>query len=497
MGLYGWITFVACTGQLTLALLAALLGRRSRLSLVLTLLSLDFFLWNFASLAYELSGKEAWHWLDVASSPLSAPLALNFLLVFLGERQRYGKLLLAAYAYFGVISAAALSAFFFEWARRFSWSLTWSYAHLFGLLPVIAWGTFLLVRHVRHTADRDERSRSLLLLAGFAVLAILGLVELLGGAGARLPPLANVGALVCNIFVVLAALRFQLLDQAFTSASFLRVLAMGTLAFCAFVVVFRSAGTSTAALAVGLAIGTLALTAASLQLGNALAARRERMRELATLGRFSAELAHNLKNPVAALKGSAQLLKEELKQKGSIERQAEFVDLILEQTERVQRSLEQYQQLGKVQPIFKPIQLNEIVRDVMKLSAWRVPGITVRLELEEGLPTIMGDARLVEETIENLVSNALEAMAPGGTLVVRTELHPVDRMIALSVADSGSGMNAATRARAFDDFFTTKSHGMGMGLAFVRRVVDAHGGRVSVSSQQGRGTTVRVQLPSV
>ena len=131
----------------------------------------------------------------------------------------------------------------------------------------------------------------------------------------------------------------------------------------------------------------------------------------------------------------------------------------------------------------------------MKLSAWRVPGITVRLELEEGLPTIRGDARLVEETIENLVSNALEAMAPGGTLVVRTELHPVDRMIALSVADSGSGMNAATRARAFDDFFTTKATGHGLGLALVRRVAEAHGGEVALFSKEGAGTTVRMFFP--
>ena len=496
MGLHGWITFVACTGQLAVALLAALLGRRSRLSLVLTLLSLDFFFWNFAALAYDLSGKEAWHWLDVASSPLSAPLVLHFILIVVGRRQQYGALLALAYAYFGVISGAAALAFFFEWARKFSQSLVWSFAHLLGLIPVIVWGTFLLILHLRNATHQDERARAQLLLAGFGVLALSGLLELVGGAGVSLPPVANVGVLVCNVFLVLAALRFQLLDQALSSRSFLRVLGLGTLGFCAFVVVFRFAATNTALLAVGLTVGTVALATASVQIGSAWSARQERMRQPAAFGRFSAELAHNLKNPVAALKGAAQLLKQELKQHGSIEHQSEFIDLILEQTERVRASLEQYQQLGKVQPAFKTVQLNQVIHDVMKMSAWTVPGVTVQLELEEGLAPINGDAQLVREAIENLVSNALEAMSPGGILVIRTKPDLVDGLIVLSVQDSGMGMDARTQERAFDDFFTTKAQGMGMGLAFVRRVVDAHGGRVSLYSQQGRGTTVRVQLPS-
>jgi signal transduction histidine kinase len=298
------------------------------------------------------------------------------------------------------------------------------------------------------------------------------------------------------VFLVLAALRFQLLEQALSSRSFLKVLGLGTLGFCAFVVVVQFAATNTALLAVGLTIGTVALATASLHIGNAWAARNERMRQLSAFGRFSAELAHNLKNPVAAIKGAAQLLKQELKQHGSIERQSEFIELVLEQTERVQSSLEQYQQLGRVQPVFKPIQLNQVIREVMKLPAWTVPGVAVRLELEESLPSMIGDARLVGEAIENLVSNALEAMCPGGILLIRTKPDPVDRLIVLSVEDSGIGMDARTQERAFDDFFTTKPHGMGMGLAFVRRVVDAHGGRVSLYSHQGRGTTVRVQLPS-
>ncbi len=89
--------------------------------------------------------------------------------------------------------------------------------------------------------------------------------------------------------------------------------------------------------------------------------------------------------------------------------------------------------------------------------------------------------------------NALEAMPRGGVLTVRTRTE--DSGVVLSVEDTGEGMNARTRERAFDDFYTTKTTGSGLGLAFVRRVVEAHGGRVTLTSHEGRGTTVTLRLP--
>ena len=100
--------------------------------------------------------------------------------------------------------------------------------------------------------------------------------------------------------------------------------------------------------------------------------------------------------------------------------------------------------------------------------------------------------------VENLVRNAVEAMPAGGTLRVRTFRAERDARapIGLAVEDTGHGMHARTRERAFDDFFTTKTTGSGLGLAFVRRIVHAHGGRVSLASQPGQGTRVDVVLPA-
>jgi signal transduction histidine kinase len=107
------------------------------------------------------------------------------------------------------------------------------------------------------------------------------------------------------------------------------------------------------------------------------------------------------------------------------------------------------------------------------------------------------DRDLVAGALENLLQNAFEAAPGAATITVRTELTRMHKGhgIMLSVEDNGSGMSARTRERALDDFYTTKATGSGLGLAFVRRVAEAHGGEVSLVSKEGLGTTVRLVLP--
>jgi signal transduction histidine kinase len=103
------------------------------------------------------------------------------------------------------------------------------------------------------------------------------------------------------------------------------------------------------------------------------------------------------------------------------------------------------------------------------------------------------DRDLLAGALENLVQNAFEAMPDGGTVTVRTSVDP--DTVVLSVEDNGQGMDARTRERAFDPFFTTKPTGSGLGLAFVRRVAEAHGGDVTLASKEGAGTTLQLRLP--
>ena len=220
--------------------------------------------------------------------------------------------------------------------------------------------------------------------------------------------------------------------------------------------------------------------------------------DLATLGRFSAQMAHDLKNPIAALKGAAQFLKEEHAQKRPWDDKGDFLDLLLEQVERLDRVVSTYQRLGRVEPLNRLLDMNRLVEDVLSLQSFAgYPNVKFERVLETGLPKCSGDYDLLANALENLVRNACEAMPQGGTLTVRTRREALDGAgVVLSVEDTGEGMDARTRERAFDEFFTTKASGSGLGLAFVRRVVEAHGGEVSLTSREGRGTIVSLRLPA-
>ena len=131
--------------------------------------------------------------------------------------------------------------------------------------------------------------------------------------------------------------------------------------------------------------------------------------------------------------------------------------------------------------------------------------MSLRTELAEGLPACQGDRDLLASVLENLVRNAIEALPgdsngplPRGTVVVRSTPRPPGEQpgVVVAVEDDGAGMDASTRENAFDDFFTTKPTGSGLGLAFVQRVVHAHGGEVTLTSSPGRGTVVFVRLPA-
>jgi signal transduction histidine kinase len=127
---------------------------------------------------------------------------------------------------------------------------------------------------------------------------------------------------------------------------------------------------------------------------------------------------------------------------------------------------------------------------------------TIRLELElsDNLPRVFADPVALRRIIENLTINALESFEkPGGTVTVKTGVinSGADRRVLLTVTDTGKGIEPAALDRIFDDFYTTKERGSGLGLSIVRRLVGDMGGRIGVQSQPGRGTTFRIELPVV
>jgi signal transduction histidine kinase len=290
----------------------------------------------------------------------------------------------------------------------------------------------------------------------------------------------------------------RLLERELARRAMVQGVALALASVLAYLALFELLGANIALLGFGTVAVTMALLAAARLVFASFAVRKERVEHLATLGRFSAQLAHDLKNPLAALQGATQFLQGEVERGMPLQQQQEFLGLILEQVGRVNAVVATYQRLGRVEALRAPQDLNSLVRDVLALQPFAAaPGVHLDVQLAQALPPVALDRDLLAGALENVVRNAFEALPGTGRVTVRTELAPTEEAggVVLTVQDTGVGMNARVMERVFDDFFTTKAQGSGLGLAFVRRVVEAHEGRVQLTSAEGQGTTLRLHLP--
>ncbi|MGD1092426.1 MAG: ATP-binding protein [Bryobacteraceae bacterium] len=210
-------------------------------------------------------------------------------------------------------------------------------------------------------------------------------------------------------------------------------------------------------------------------------------------------LAHELKNPLFPL----QITIENL-QRARERSEAEFDEVFRESTTTLLAELANLKTIiGRFsdfarmpQPRFETVDMNEIIRGVFKLHNARLQtGAKIEpiLDLANGEIQISADGDQLRRAIGNLVLNALDAMPEGGTLRVCTR-HEEDG-VRLSISDSGQGLTEEECARLFTPYYTTKQHGTGLGLAIVQSVVSDHHGRISVTSEPGRGTTFLIDLP--
>ncbi len=489
MDLHGVFSVVACAGHLAFALMVWSRRGASPIAPLLALLFLDAFGWNFAELAHSLAGGREWQLIDRCFSSFLAAIALHVVIVFVGRGKALKNAVRAAY---GLSFGLAVLAFD---VTSTAW---WVSLLVFGNVAV-AFAAWLLVAH-RHQSDGAERSRAELILVALVVAALTSSTNLWFdevSATRAIPPLGNVGTLVAMVLFAIATLRLRLIERAVPPVLFVYSLAVAAVGVTAYLLAVRWLERFTAlGVLAGITLGVIGLAVVR-ELGGAAAVARERVRRLATLGRFSEQLAHDIKNPLAALKGAVQFLATERAQGRPLEPHGEFLDLMAEQVERLQRVVGDYQRIAKVEPLLAPASLNDVVREVLGMQRFAVvPGVTLRADLATDLPSTSMDKDLVATTLENVLRNAYEAMPSGGTVTVRTErVAGGAGGVAVSVEDEGEGMDARVLDRASDEFFTTKATGSGLGLSFAERVAQAHGGTLSLTSRAGKGTVVRLALP--
>ena len=228
---------------------------------------------------------------------------------------------------------------------------------------------------------------------------------------------------------------------------------------------------------------------------------------LAAVGRTAVGLAHEIRNPLGAIRGVVQLLSKELGAEGCWK---EHFEVLLKEVDRVNRILELLLDLGRpVQLRLAPLNLHQLLERVVLLTEEMAAGLNVKIlrRYDPSLPPILGDEDRLIQVFHNLVRNAIEAMPGGGRLTLSTRVSmkhlfaKVDlgsgmrSMVEAQVSDEGEGIPEASLGKIFDPFFTTKQKGLGLGLALCHRIVEEHKGAIQVDSEPAKGTTVTCFLP--
>jgi two-component system sensor histidine kinase PilS (NtrC family) len=221
-----------------------------------------------------------------------------------------------------------------------------------------------------------------------------------------------------------------------------------------------------------------------------------RNQTLAEVGALAAGIAHELRNGLKPISGSVEVLQRELTLEGE---NAQLMELVSRESARLNRfvtDLLSYAREREVahEAIVLDVYLRELVGDLRR-DPRCVPGITLRAELEEAAGVVLhADRDQLRQVWLNLAANAFEAVGPRGTLVVRAT-PGADGRLTVTFEDDGPGIAAEHLPRVGEPFFTTKHGGTGLGLAIATRIVEHHGGTLSLDSAPGRGTRVHVTLP--
>ncbi len=225
-----------------------------------------------------------------------------------------------------------------------------------------------------------------------------------------------------------------------------------------------------------------------------------RANTLALMGQMSAAVAHEIKNPLGIIRASAERLRKKYGKPADGEPADPTFSYIEEEVDRLSQVVSNYLGLGKYRPgEVESLDVGEILRGVVSDldHQARKAGVTFKVKLE-GLPEVQGNRNELRQVFLNLILNGIQAQPRGGKieLAAYQEKKRGRKWLVVRVRDDGPGIPAGDKARLFEPFFTTREKGSGLGLFVVKRIVEAHRGRVGIESRVDSGTVVEVRLPT-
>jgi signal transduction histidine kinase len=228
--------------------------------------------------------------------------------------------------------------------------------------------------------------------------------------------------------------------------------------------------------------------------------------KLESLGVLAGGIAHDFNNLVGIILANSELAQQKLAGGSTADEEIRHIQKVAGRAAEIVRQMMAY--AGHETAALEPVDLSQLVGEMMQLLEISISKkVTLKMDLQENLPAVLGNPAQIQQVIMNLITNASEAIGErGGVITIATSevraegasrgsAQGLRRGIRLEVSDTGCGMTEEIRSKIFDPFFTTKFAGRGLGLAAVQGIVRSHGGVINVTSAPGRGSRFEIQLP--
>jgi signal transduction histidine kinase len=443
---YFHIALVAAVVNFAFAGLAFLRAPRTKVYVLFILICLSISFWNLSNFMVFVSGepfwlppgetsKTVWKYLGPIGASMVVAFLFHFVSVLTRGRKTPDRWIYAAYAGSFFLAVTPPMSIFNTEVRPFVTGFGWNMTFFFLLFPFLLASILVTLRGIRRAEHSDEKDRLRYVFAAIVIQVLLGSTDLFQKMQSPIPPLGHLGSVVGPVILGIGVLKhrraYDILAQAEKRVEMLSELASG--------------------------------------------------------------IAHEVKNPLTAIKGLLSLQVDVFKEMDT-RKMLEYQSILGEEIHRMESILGSYQNFARpLQVNRQSVDINELVEKTVKLVILEQPRIWMIRELAKELPSVTVDPSLMRQVFLNIIRNADEACGEEGQLVIMTQRE--NGWVRVCFADNGPGIARELKGNVLKPFFSTKDSGIGLGLAIVNRIIESHGGRVEITNVPPGGARVSVLLP--